>query len=109
MAETTNLQFAHIGMNFVVQVNRVIAVIPPHLKPAKRFLEIAKNKGMHIDASRGRPFRSELILDDGYVVTSALNVKTVLKRFSVSQDDYPPDDFIEDDAEDIIEADTEGE
>lgn len=109
MAETTNLQFAHIGMNFVVQVNRVIAIIPPNLKPAKRFLEIAKNKGMHIDASRGRSFRSELILDDGYVITSALNVKTVMKRFSISQDEYPPDDFIEDDDEDILLPDVEGE
>ena len=108
MASTANLKFAHIGMNFVVQVNRVIAIIPPQLKVAKRYLELARNKGMHIDASRGRPFRSELILDDGTVITSALNVMTVLKRFSISQDDFPPD-YHEDDAEDILEFDDEEE
>lgn len=51
-------KFAHIGMNHVVQVNRVIAVIPPNLKSGKRYLEIAKNRGIYIDASRGRLYRS---------------------------------------------------
>ena len=100
--------FAHIGLNFVIQTNRVIAIIPPNLKTGKTYLEIAKNRGMYIDASRGRPFRSLLLLDDGTVVSSATKIMTLLKRFGRTPD-MVPNDYKEDDAADLLEEDGEEE
>lgn len=94
--------FVHIGLNHVVQTNRVIAIIPPELKTGRRYLEVAKDRGMYIDASRGRPFRSLLLLDDGTVITSAISIMTLLKRF-MSPPDFAPADYREDDLEDILD------
>jgi regulator of extracellular matrix RemA (YlzA/DUF370 family) len=95
-------------MNHLVQVNRVLAVIPYGLKTAERYIKIAKGRGVYIDASRGRNIRSVLLMDDGTVVTSALNVMTVLKRFSVDQEDFTPD-YQDSDAEDMLEFNDEDE
>ena len=102
------VQFAHIGMNNLVQTNRVLAVIPPRTKTANRILEVAKGRGQFIDASRGRTFRSILILDDGTVVASTKTPMTLLKRFSLSPDELPTD-FRADDAEELLEFDEEEE
>ena len=102
------VQFAHIGLEHVVQTSRVIAIIPPYLKTGKRYLELAKRRGMHIDASRGRPFRSMLLLDDGTVITSATSVMTLLKRFNTPVEEIPSD-YRDDDAADLLEMDDEEE
>lgn len=103
-----SVQFAHIGMNNLVQTNRVIAVIPPHTKTADRILEVAKGRGQFIDASRGRSHRALLILDDNTVIASTKTPMTLLKRFCLDPSELPTD-FRADDAEDLIEFDEENE
>lgn len=100
-------RFAHIGLDHVVQTNRVMAIIPPNLKTGRRYLEIAKGRGMHIDASRGRVFRSMLILDDGTVITSAISVQTLMKRFNRPLADEVDDSWDESDA--LLEFDEQNE
>lgn len=100
--------FVHIGLNHVVQASRVMAIIPPELKTGRRYLEIAKDRGMYIDASRGRLFRSLLLLDDGTVISSATSIMTLLKRFNTPLDKFP-DDYREDDAAELLEFDEEEE
>lgn len=102
------VQFAHIGMNNLVQTNRVLAVIPPKTITANRILEVAKGRGQFIDASRGRSHRALLLLDDGTVIASTKTPMTLLKRFTLSPDDLPTD-FREDDAQDLLEFDEEDE
>lgn len=102
------VQFAHIGMNNVVQTNRVLTIIPPHTKTADRILEVAKGRGQFIDASRGRSHRAILILDDGTVIASTKTPMTLLKRFSLDPSELPTD-FRADDAEDLLEFDEENE
>ena len=81
--------FKNIGHGHIIQVNRVTAVVPPGTKTARDFLKRAQNAGLYIDASLGHKFRSILILDDGFVVSSAISVATILKRFSEEFDvDY---------------------
>ncbi len=101
-------KFAHVGMDNIVQTNRVMAVIPPQLKTGRRYLELAKNRGMHIDASRGRLYRSLIIMDDGTVVTSAISVMTILKRFNASLADEQPTESYDDEA-DMLAFDPEDE
>lgn len=101
--------FKHIGHGHVIQVNRVVAVIPPETTTAKTYMKRAKEAGMYIDASRGRSFRSVLILDDGYVVSAALSVPTVLKRFSEDYEaDYTDQSFVDQDMEDLTFEAREG-
>ena len=75
-------RFTHIGMNNVVQNDRVLAVIPPGTVSAKRYKDRAKEKGMLISAELGREIRSLLILDDYTVITSCIKPKTLMSRLN---------------------------
>lgn len=100
------VQFAHIGMNNIVQTNRVLAVIPPHTRTSDRILEVAKGRGQFLDASRGRSHRSILMLDDGTVIASCITPMTLLRRFSLDPTELPGD-FRSDDEEEMLEFDEE--
>ena len=102
------VQFAHIGMNHLVQTNRVLCVMKPSTKTAKNYVMHAKARGMFVDASLGRHYRSILLLDDGTVVASCIKPLTLLKRFSLDPRDYPTDP-VQDDATDLIEEDEDEE
>lgn len=95
--------FKNIGHGHVIQVNRVVAILPPGTVTANTYLSKAKNAGLYIDASRGHKFRAILILDDGCVVSAAISVATLLKRFSEDFDtDYTSKEEIEEEMEDLI-------
>lgn len=102
------VKFAHIGMNNVVQTNRVLAIIPPRTRTSNRILEVAKSHGQFIDASRGRSHRAILLLDDGTVIASCKTPMTLMSRFSLDPADLPSD-FRADDAEELLEFDEEEE
>ena len=101
-----SVQFAHIGMNHIVQTNRVLCVMTPQTKTSKRYIDRSKERGMYIDASLGRKFRSVLLLDDGTIVTSCIKPLTLMKRFCLTPDQFPTDPAM-DDAIDLIEEDEE--
>lgn len=84
-------KFTHIGMNNIVQNERVLAIITPGTATAKRYKDQAKKTGKLISAELGREIKSMLILDDNTVITSAITPKTLMGRMNgaVSQD---PDD-----------------
>lgn len=102
------VQFAHIGMNNLVQTNRVLVVIPPKTITANRIMDVAKGRGQFIDASRGRTHRALLLLDDGTVIASTKTPMTLLRRFCLDPSELPTD-FRTDDAEDLLEFDEDGE
>lgn len=101
-------QFAHIGMNHIVQTTRVLCVMKPTTMSARRYIDRSKERGMFIDASLGRHYRSILLLDDGTVVASCIKPLTLLKRFSLTPDQFPTDASA-DDAMDFIEVDEDEE
>ena len=101
--------FKHIGHGNVIQINRVVAIIPPGTVTANDYLKRAKSAGLYIDASRGRSFKAILILDDGCVVSAAISVATLLKRFSENYDsDYTDQRMIDQDMEDMVFEAREG-
>lgn len=102
------VQFAHIGMNNVVQTNRVLAMIPPKTKTANRILEVAKQRGQFIDASRGRSHRALLMLDDGTVIASTITTATLTKRFNMKPEDIQ-NDFQDENEMERLESDEENE
>lgn len=101
-------QFAHIGMNHIIQTTRVLCVMKPTTMSARRFIDRAKDRGMFIDATLGRRYRAVILLDDGTIVASCIKPLTLLKRFSLTPDQYPTN-AVEDDAEDLIEMDEDEE
>lgn len=101
-----NPQFAHIGMNHIIQTTRVLCVMKPTTQCAKRYIERAKDRGMFIDATLGRRYRSIMLLDDGTIVASCIKPLTLLKRFSLTPDQFPTD-AAADDLMDLIEVDEE--
>lgn len=106
----TAVQFAHVGMNNLVQLNRVLAVLSPGTKTVERYLEIARNRGQFIDCSRNRSFRSILLLDDGTVIASCISVMTILKRFyRTAEGEKLPISAEADDAEDLLDFNDEEE
>ena len=101
-------QFAHIGMNHIVQTTRVLCVMKPTTKTAKRYIERAKERGQFIDATLGRHYRSILLLDDGTIIASCIKPLTLQKRFVLDPDQFPTD-AAEDDAMDLLELDEDEE
>lgn len=101
-------QFAHIGMNHIVQTTRVLCVMIPTTKTTKRYIDRAKERGQFVDATLGRHFRSVLLLDDGTIIVSCIRPLTLMKRFSLDPEQFPTD-AAEDDAMDLIEMDEEEE
>jgi len=95
--------FKSIGHGHVLQINRVTAIVPPGTMTAVSFMQRAKNAGMYIDASRGHKHRAILILDDGCVVSAAISVATLLKRFSEDFDtDYTSPADLAEEMEDMV-------
>ena len=101
-------QFAHIGMNHIVQTTRVLCVMKPTTKSSKRYMDRAKERGQFIDATLGRRFRSILLLDDGTIVASCIKPLTLMKRFALTPDQFPTN-AVEDDAMDLLELDEDEE
>lgn len=99
-------QFAHIGMNHIVQTTRVLCVMKSTTMCARRYIDRAKERGMFVDATLGRHYRSVILLDDGTIVVSCIKPLTLMKRFSLTPDQYPTD-AVADDAEELIEMDDE--
>lgn len=75
------MKTVNIGFNNFVIDERVISIIVPDTSPARRLREDAKNKDMLIDATSGRKTRSIIIMDNGFIILSSVNVETLIQRF----------------------------
>lgn len=89
-------KFTHIGMNHVVQNDRVLAIILPQTATAKRYKEDAKKRKKLIAAELGREVKSLLIMDDGSVISSCIKPKTLMGRFNGVAADETEEDENED-------------
>ena len=69
----------NIGFNNFVIDEHVISIVVPDNAPAKRLREDAKNRDALIDATAGRKTRSIIIMDNGYIILSSVNVETLIQ------------------------------
>ena len=74
----------HVGFGNIVVTSRVVAIVAPDSLPVRRMIREARDRGMLVDASRGRKVKSAIILDSGHVVTSALHASTIARRMGQS-------------------------
>jgi regulator of extracellular matrix RemA (YlzA/DUF370 family) len=78
---TPNL-LVNIGYGNMVMAQKVVAVLSPESAPMRRFKEEAKERRMLIDATQGRKTRAIIITDSDHVILSAVQVETLMQRFS---------------------------
>ena len=71
-----------IGFGNLVAAERVISIVSPESAPIKRMIQEVRERGELIDASFGRSTRSVLVMDNGYLVLSALTPETLSPRFA---------------------------
>ncbi len=70
----------NIGFNNFVIDEHVISIIVPDTAPARRLREDSKNRDSLIDATAGRKTRAIIIMDNGFIILSAVNVETLIQR-----------------------------
>lgn len=72
----------NIGFGNVVNTGKVIAVVSPDAAPVKRMVQNARQIGKAIDATQGRRTKSVIVTENDFIVLSALQPETLVKRFN---------------------------
>jgi regulator of extracellular matrix RemA (YlzA/DUF370 family) len=72
----------NIGYGNMVMSSKVVAVLSPDSAPMRRLKDEAKEQKRLLDATQGRKTRSIIITDSDHVILSAVQVETLLQRFS---------------------------
>ena len=69
-----------IGFENMVVARRVIAIVNPNSAPIKRMIREARESKMLIDSTCGKPTRSVIVTDSGYLVLSSITPKKLGMR-----------------------------
>jgi regulator of extracellular matrix RemA (YlzA/DUF370 family) len=72
----------NIGYGNMVMATKVVAILSPDSAPMRRLKDEARDRRMLIDATQGRKTRSIIITDSDHVILSAVQVETLMQRFS---------------------------
>ena len=72
----------NIGYGNMVMATKVVAVLSPESAPMRRLKEEAKERKMLLDATQGRKTRAIIVTDSDHVILSAVQVETLMQRFS---------------------------
>lgn len=75
-----NKIFVNIGYGNVAVISKIIALVKPDAAPIKRIIAKAKEESAFIDATAGRKMRCLVVMSDGYLMASALQVETIVGR-----------------------------
>lgn len=71
----------NVGFGNVVNTEKIVAILLPDSAPAKRMIQRAKEAENIIDATQGRRTRAVIVMENRYVVLSALQPDTLTGRF----------------------------
>lgn len=71
---------ANVGFENRVISRRIVAIVNPNSAPIKRMITAAKENNMLIDATSGKPTRSAIITDSGYIVLSSISPRNLSAR-----------------------------
>jgi len=76
----------NIGYGNMVMASKVVAVLSPDSAPMRRLKDEAKEQKRLLDATQGRKTRAIIITDSDHVILSAVQVETLMQRFSGRSD-----------------------
>lgn len=82
-----NFNLLNIGFGNVVMGDKVVAIISPESAPIKRLVQDARDGNTLIDATFGRKTRSVLVMDNGWIILSALQLETISHRIVPASSD----------------------
>jgi regulator of extracellular matrix RemA (YlzA/DUF370 family) len=71
-----------VGFDNFVVAERVTAVVGCSSAPVRRMIQEYRTNGRLIDATQGRRMRALLLMENGYLVASALTPETLARRLS---------------------------
>ena len=74
------MQLINIGYGNLVSADKLIGVISPESAPIKRMIQDNKEQGKVIDATFGRRTRALLVMENGYIILSAIMPETISGR-----------------------------
>ncbi len=74
------MKLINIGFGGMVSAQRLMAVVSPDSAPIKRMAQEARERGVLIDATYGRRTKAVLVMDNDYVILSALAPETIAGR-----------------------------
>lgn len=74
------MKLINIGFGNIVSAGRIVAIVSPESAPIKRIISDAREKSMLIDATFGRRTRAVIVIDNGFLLLSALQPETVAAR-----------------------------
>lgn len=74
------MKLVNIGFGNMISANRMVAIVSPESAPIKRTIQLAKEKGMLIDATHGRRTRAVVITDSDHVILTYLQSETLANR-----------------------------
>ena len=80
------VKLINIGFGNFISANKLISVTEPDSAPIKRAVQVAREKGLLIDASFGRSTKTVLFMENGYIVLSALTPETISDRFENTEE-----------------------
>lgn len=72
----------NIGYGNMVMSSKIVAVLSPESAPMRRLKDEARERKMLLDATQGRKTRAIIITDSQHVILSAVQVETLMQRFS---------------------------
>ena len=74
------LDVVNIGFGNIAMTSRIIAIVTPDSAPLKRLVSEARESKKLIDATFGRRTRSVLVMDNNFVILSAITPETIMVR-----------------------------
>ena len=75
----------NIGFNNFVIDEHVISIIVPDTAPSRRLREDAQTRDALVDATAGRKTRAIIIMDNGFIILSSVNVETLIQRIEQNE------------------------
>ena len=74
------MRLLNVGFGNMTAQERIISVISPDSAPVKRMVQEAREASRVIDATAGRRTRAVIVMDNGFIVLSALQPETIAGR-----------------------------
>ncbi len=76
------MRLLNIGFGNMVSTQRLLAIVSPESAPIRRLIQEARDRGNLIDATYGRRTRAVIVMDNDYIVLSAIQPETVANRLN---------------------------
>ncbi len=79
-ATAKETKILNVGFENRIVSQRIVAIINPNSAPVKRMITEAKERGILINATGGKPKRSAIVTDSNHVILSSISPRKIGER-----------------------------